>query len=322
MICPKPLSVVVNKEIKWLWKPFIPYGKVTLLQGDTGIGKTSLMIKMVADLSNGIFPPTMYRRKLLPPQQGNPVRTYYVSVENGMDDTVAPLFDQFKGDRSMVQFQDETQGHFTLCGDEIEACVEQTGAQLIIIDPWQQFLENGSSSDNIAMRKMVCDVQLAAERTGAAVVLAGNYTKSLGSELRRGIGGAELNNTLRCILTLQDDPDEDPAFRVLRATKMSLLGKEMVPVGIRMTEEGQIIYEDCDQEARGAFPNGEVDDEYDPVSFLRQALRNGPMDSQVLRQLADDAGIGMSKVYRNRELAGAIIEKQSDKSSQWRLKGL
>ena len=318
MICPKPLSVVVNKEIKWLWKPFIPYGKVTLLQGDTGIGKTSLMIKLIADLSNGIYPPTMYRKKLLPSQQGEPVRTYYVSVENGMDDTVAPLFDQFNGDRSFVQFQDESQGHFTLCSAEIEACVEQTGAQLIIIDPWQQFLDNGSSSDNVAMRKMVYDVQTAAEKTGAAVVLAGNYTKSLGSELRRGIGGSELNNTLRCILTIQDDPDGDPAFRILRVTKMSLLGKEMVPVGIRMTEEGQSVYEDYAQR-EGQFDN-EGNDKVDPVQFLRQALRDGPLDSKVIRKLAEDAHIEMYTLYRNREKAGVDLKEQPDKSSLWRLK--
>lgn len=318
MICPKPLSVVVNKEIKWLWKPFIPYGKVTLLQGDTGIGKTSLMIKLIADLSNGIYPPTMYRKKLLPSQQGEPVRTYYVSVENGMDDTIAPLFDQFNGDRSFVQFQDESQGHFTLCSAEIEACVEQTGAQLIIIDPWQQFLDNGSSSDNVAMRKMVYDVQTAAEKTGAAVVLAGNYTKSLGSELRRGIGGSELNNTLRCILTIQDDPDGDPAFRILRVTKMSLLGKEMVPVGIRMTEEGQIVYEDYAQREE-QFDN-EGNDKVDPVQFLRQALRDGPLDSKVIRKLAEDAHIEMYTLYRNREKAGVDLKEQPDKSSLWWLK--
>lgn len=318
MICPKPLSVVVNKEIKWLWKPFIPYGKVTLLQGDTGIGKTSLMIKLIADLSNGLYPPTMYRRKLLPPEQGEPVKTYYVSVENGMDDTIAPLFDQFNGNRSLVQFQDESQGHFTLCSSEIEDCVEQTGAQLIVIDPWQQFLDNGTSSDNIAMRKMVCDVQTAAEKTGAAVVLAGNYTKSLGSELRRGIGGAELNNTLRCILTIQDDPDGDPAFRILRATKMSLLGKEMLPVGIRMTEEGQIVYEDYAQ--REEQLNNESTEKVDPIQFLRRVLSDGPLDSKVIRKLAEDAHIEMYTLYRIREKAGVDLKEQPDKSSLWRLK--
>ena len=60
MICPKSLTEVINKEIEWLWQPYIPFGKITLIQGDTGIGKTSLMVKLIADLSNGIVPPTMF----------------------------------------------------------------------------------------------------------------------------------------------------------------------------------------------------------------------------------------------------------------------
>ena len=320
MICPKPLSVVQNKEIKWLWKPFIPYGKVTLLQGDTGIGKTSLVIKLIADLSLGLYPPTMFQRKLLLQQSGEPVMSYYVTIENGMDDTIAPMFDLFGGDRSYVQFQDEEQGHFSLCGEDIETCAKMTGAKLIIIDPWQQFLEHGSASDNIAMRKMVCDVQAAAERTGTAVVLAGNYTKNLGSDLRRGIGGSELNNTLRSILTIQDDPNGDPALRILRATKMSLLGKEMSPVGIRMTQEGQIVYEDYEQdEAEGLFAPDDTEASLTPVGFLQRALSGGPVDSQEIRRLANEAGISMNTVYRNRDHAGVTIERQSDKSSVWRL---
>ncbi len=68
MLCSRKLKDVVNREIDWLWKPFIPYGKITLVQGDTGIGKTSLMIKLLADLSNGIYPPTMFQRRLMPPE--------------------------------------------------------------------------------------------------------------------------------------------------------------------------------------------------------------------------------------------------------------
>ena len=117
------------------------FGKVTLIQGKTGIGKTSLVIKLIADLSNGIYPPTMYRRRLQRSVKGAPIKTYYVTVENGMDDTVAPLFDMYRGNREWVEFQNEEEGHFELTTADIEECVEKTGAQLIVVDPWQQFLD-------------------------------------------------------------------------------------------------------------------------------------------------------------------------------------
>ena len=86
MIVFEKLKNVTPKEIRWLWKPFIPFGKVTLIQGDTGIGKTSLMLKIIADLSNGLYPPVMYREHLQPQKTGDPVLTYYVSIENGIAD--------------------------------------------------------------------------------------------------------------------------------------------------------------------------------------------------------------------------------------------
>lgn len=321
MICARSLTDVVNRDIDWLWKPFIPYGKITLVQGDTGIGKTSLMIKLLADLSNGIYPPTMYRRRLVPQKHDIPVKSYYVTVENGMDDTIAPLFDLFRGKRNYVQFQDETVGHFVLTGDEICSCVEQTGARVIIVDPWQQFMNNNASpSDNIALRKMICDVQTAAEKTGAAVILAGNFTKNLGADIRRGIGGSELNNTLRSILTIQDDPDGDASIRILRATKMSLLGKEMTPVIIRQDENYGLSFESYDAIA-DAQPEMEIScsKNIDPVSFLKEILKDGPLDRNEIKKRANEDGITMSRIYRAREGAGVAIVRNGNKSSLWKL---
>ena len=46
-------SEIEPKEVKWLWYPYIPFGKVTLLQGDPGDGKSKLMLSIAALLSNG-----------------------------------------------------------------------------------------------------------------------------------------------------------------------------------------------------------------------------------------------------------------------------
>ena len=322
MICPIPLTEIQNVEIEWLWKPFIAFGKVTLVQGETGIGKTSLMIKLLADLSNGVYPPTMYHKRLQTQQRAEPLKSYYVTVENGHGDTVAPMFDKYGGDRNYVILQDEEKGHFELTGKEIINCVEQTGARLIIVDPWQQFLVNASSSDNKAIRNMICDVQAAAERTGTAVVLAGNYTKSLGAEIRRGIGGSELNNTLRSILTVQDAPSKDPSIRIMRATKMSLPGKEMTPVVIQQDDEWNLTFMDYvdDEEDEIIWDEEPPEiDTTDPVEFLKLILKDGPLDRKMINHLADQNGIKMPSIYRAREKAGVVIQRQSDKSSIWSL---
>ena len=112
MICNESLENVKNKEIFWLWKPFVPLSKVTLIQGDTGMGKTNLLIKILADLSHGIYPPTLYRGQLLQQVIADPVTSFYISIENGIDDTIAPLFDMMHGERKYMQYQNEKKGAF------------------------------------------------------------------------------------------------------------------------------------------------------------------------------------------------------------------
>ena len=312
MLCPKSYNEVTPRNTKWLWGPYIPFGKVTLLQGTTGIGKTSLIMKILADISNGIYPPTMFHSHLLTSVHSEPLKSFYVTAENGIDDTIVPLFELYGGNKDNAFFQDEMAGHFLLTGAEIEECVKTTGAKVIFIDPWQQFINGISTSDNAALRKMICDLQLSAERMEAAVILAGNFIKGLLPDINRGIGGTELYNTLRCILTLRQDDEGDPSIRILEPTKMSLMGKESTPVIIRQDEDLRLSFESyADTESAN---NTEK-----PIDFLLRALESGPQDSRTIMELASERGLGPSQIYRLRKKAGIIIEKQSDRSSQWKL---
>lgn len=338
MVVKKQLRDVKNKEISWLWRPYIPFSKVTLIQGDTGIGKTSLVVKIVADLSRGLCPPTMYRGELQRQESIDPIKTYYVSVENGIDDTIAPLFDHCGGDRDYVDWQDESKGHFILNAADMRECIEQSGAKLVVVDPWQQFLdERTNASDNSAIRRMIGEIQGVAEETGAAIVLAGNYTKNPGAEIRRGLGGSELANTLRSVLTIVQPSADTPSLRLLTVTKMSFLGKDVTPVGIYQNEDYSIEYRNYramdndaihkpetlagkDGEAvhpENDVPNGGQTRGAETILFLKSILSDGPLDSNEVKNRAKTAGYSMSTINRVKHKAGVRIEKQSDKSSLW-----
>lgn len=331
MIARGYLKDVEPKDIEWFWKPFIAFGKVTLIQGDTGIGKTSIMVKIIADVSRGLYPPTMFRGQLQEQEKKEPITTYYVSVENGIADTILPLFNLMGGDKDYVQYQNEMEEHFILTGDEIRECVRITGARLIVIDPWQQFLDEASSTDNRAMRAMVRDIQNAAEETGAAIVLCGNYTKAVvRSELNRGIGASELFNTLRSVLTVKNG--SDPSERVMVVSKMSFLGKEVAPITFTQDEEYRIEYE------YPAFVDGYpafVDEDLvfsahentdviltkgeRTADFLKALLKDGPMDSNDVKRAVQASEFSMTTVNRIKD--GIVeVERQSDRSSIWRLK--
>ena len=299
------LKDVEPKEISWLWRPYIAFGKVTLIQGDTGIGKTSLMVKVMADLSNGLYPPT----------------TYYVSIENGIADTIVPLFNRVGGNNEFVQYQDEMKEHFVLTGDEVRECVRISGAKLIVVDPWQQFLDDASSSDNNAMRAMIRDVQNAAEETGAAVVLCGNYTKAVvRSDMGKGIGASELFNTLRSVLTVKYG--DSPSERCMIASKMSFLGKEVTPVRFVQDEDYRISYvfdDEVDELEAGEEVVESASKADLTAAFLADLLKDGPMDSNDVKRAVQASGFSMTTVQRVKDKI-VVVERQPNKSSTWMLR--
>ena len=351
MINNRKMAEVQNKDINWLWKPMIPFGKVTMIQGDTNIGKTCFLIKLMADLSRGIYPPTLYKEHLYEREPYDPLKMFYVSIENNMEDTVAPFFDQFGGNREYVEYQVEGTSHFVLTPDDIKECVRLTGAKVIIVDPWQQFLDGISTTDNEGIREMITKVQEAAEETGVAVILAGNYTKRGGNDMQRGMGAAELFHTLRCLLTIKRSPldtsDNIPVLpdRIIEATKMSLKEKETTPVVIRQNNDETLEYVDYrdmmsgHEMGLGRITNGrfirpeeekvshnEAGSEHpvgpkgrEAIAFLRRILANGPVDSNEVKRLVAESDISMPTINRVKDIAGVINERVGRKS-YWRLR--
>ena len=221
-------------KIKWLWRPFIPFGEVTLIQGKTGIGKTTLMVKIMADLSRGLYPPTMYKGQLLKQRKGDPLESFYVSVEDYIEDMIVPMFILQGGDTAVAGYQNETEAHFVLTGNEIRDCVRLTGAKLIVIDPWEQSLDETPGLDNKAM---IQDVKNAAKETGAAVVLCGNYINAADN---LGLNAIELFDSFDNILSVIEG--NRSYERMLVAIRMNTFRKERVPVIISEDEELRIGY--------------------------------------------------------------------------------
>lgn len=84
-------SEIEPKEVKWLWYPYIPFGKVTLLQGDPGDGKSKLMLSIAALLSKG--EPLPFTET----EENEPMTIIYQTTEDDADDTVVPRFNSTGG---------------------------------------------------------------------------------------------------------------------------------------------------------------------------------------------------------------------------------
>ena len=177
------MSEVESKEISWLWYPFIPYGKLTIIQGDPGDGKTTLVLNIAAALSKG----EGLDNDMKP---ADPLHIIYQTAEDGLADTVKPRLEKAEADCSNIFVIDETDASLSMLDERIEKAIVEKKAKLLILDPIQAYL-GGKMDMNRAneARDMTKHLGQVAERTGCAIVLIGHMNKNSGGKVAyRGMG--------------------------------------------------------------------------------------------------------------------------------------
>lgn len=189
------MSDVESKEISWLWYPFIPYGKITIIQGDPGEGKTTLVLNIAAVLSKG-----QGLDEHMKPEQ--PLHIIYQTAEDGLADTVKPRLEKAQADCNNIFVIDETDVSLSMLDERIEQAILKEKAKLMILDPIQAYL--GAKMDmNRAneARDMTKHLGQVAERTGCAIVLIGHMNKNAGGKVAyRGMGSIDFFAVARSVL--------------------------------------------------------------------------------------------------------------------------
>lgn len=105
-------SEITPREVRWLWYPYIHFGKVTLLQGDPGDGKSKLMLSLAALLSKGAPLPFADED-----ESGAPMTVIYQTTEDDAYDTVVPRFNSAGGDGDRLIFIKEDEKSLTIPAD-------------------------------------------------------------------------------------------------------------------------------------------------------------------------------------------------------------
>ena len=315
MLKVKRAADVVEEKIEWLWKPLIPFGKITMIQGDTGVGKTSFLVKIIADLSRGLYPPGIEKGVLSDRDKGEPLKTFYVTSENDEADTLVPAYKFFGGDIDNLLLQDSEED-FELTKEEVRQAITETGAGVVIVDPWAEFLPPDiDSGKNVEIRRLLRDIQKVAGETGAAIIFTNNYTKSTGQTgVFKGLGGSALFTRLRCIMTVSEDKD---GRRFIRSDKMSVgRERETGPIEIVYDEEGMIDFAGVENIAVRNVSRAE-----EARLFLKEQLENGGVDSKEIKRLANERGISMTTINRVKSSVGVKSKEMPDRSSVWYLAG-
>ena len=210
------MSDVELTPVDWLWKPYLPFGKLSVLQGNPGEGKTYFAMHLAAACTNGKLLPNMERVE--------PFNVIYQTAEDGLGDTVKPRLIEAGADLDRVLVIDDSDVQLTLSDERIEKAIVENNARLVIIDPIQAYL--GADVDmNRAneVRPIFMRLGQVAQRTGCAILLIGHLNKAAGMQsLQRGLGSIDIAAAVRSVMFI-GKLKHDPTMRILTHEKSSLV---------------------------------------------------------------------------------------------------
>lgn len=152
-----------------------------------------------------------------------PLNVIYQTAEDGLANTIKPRLNAAGADCSWVLVIDENQWELTLCDERLEQVVHQTGAQLVVLDPIQAYLENDVDMHRAnKVRPILKRVAAMAERTGCTVILLGYMNKAQGLKSGYlGFGSINFRAAARSVLVV-GRLKEDPTVRIVAQDKNSL----------------------------------------------------------------------------------------------------
>lgn len=309
------LADVEPEVVEWLWPGRVPLGKVTIIDGDPGLGKSTLVLDLAARVSTGRSLPTSETWL-----RGGVV---ILTAEDGLGDTVRPRLQVAEADLDRVL------ALTTVCdrkgrrlpqlpGDlaHVRTAALDVDARLIIIDPLTAYL--GAEIDahrDAEVRQALAPLADLAATTGAAVLCVRHFNKSRGgSALHRGSGSIAFSGAARSVLAVGRDPN-DPERRILASVKCNLappaesLGWELVSAGsvarIRWLGSSQVAADQLvDQQP---VDDGRAIDR--ASELLEEVLADGPRPVSEVRRALAGSGIAWRTLQRARGALGVLLSR-------------
>jgi len=333
------LADVETETITWIWAHHLAAGKVHLLDGDPGMGKSLITLDWVARMTTGTpFPGQTEPRE--------PAEVIIMTAEDGIEDTVKPRCEAAGADTSRVHaFEGIATGQLTPLGQPVyekpklptdtsvlETLIRERSAKLLIIDILASYVERGLRvNDGQDIRAVLDPLKEVAERTACAIVPLRHLNKAQGlSAMYRGAGSVGLTGAARTVMLVAENPDdasiEDPNQRrkVLAIVKANLSLKAE-------SLDYLIVEKDGYPTVRWGNTNSHSADDLmglgavskdDAVTFLRDLLRDGGKWAKEVMEAGEEAGYSRHQLGRARKKAGVETRKSEYQGGYvWRLKG-
>jgi len=218
-------SSVPTRKVRWAWRSYMPMGKLILVEGDPGDGKSILTIDLAARFSTGLTMPDGSNGS-------GPWPVVMVSAEDDLDDTIVPRLEAAGADLNRIHLipHGVTPDVPFSFGDGLPAVynlVMRTGAKIIVFDPLMALLDSDVDSHNDhSVRRALQPLKLLASRTGASVIVVRHLNKGgAGTKaIYRGGGSIGFTGAARATFLVTTKHDE-PDVRVFTCVKNNLAAK-------------------------------------------------------------------------------------------------
>jgi DNA polymerase-1 len=331
------LNDVWPQRVDWLWEGRIPFGTITLLDGDPGLGKSFLTLEIAARASRGLS---------VPPDEGirvsEPIGVLLLNAEVDLARTIRPRLDACGADLARIHALPDLPDGTTLRPpvlpddlDTIERLITQLGVKLVTFDPLMAFLSGKVDSHKDSdVRRILYRLKLMAERTQAAVVVVRHLNKlvNVRDPLYRGGGSIGIIGAARSALMVGNHPEDPENKRVLCRSKGNLsaeppaLAYEICNDNgvVRVKWHGEVSFTAADllgKQVPKRQAQGDALDE--AIAFLQDALRNEPQKTDEVRANAADRDIALRTLERaKKEMQVRSFSKGfNPKTWYWELPG-
>jgi len=304
------MSDVKSTPVNWLWYPYIPYGKITLVQGDPGDGKTTFVLAVAALLTNGKPMP-----ESKPTEPPTPVTVIYQTAEDGLADTIKPRLEEVGADCSRVLVIDESEQPLSLADNRIEPSIIKSKAKLLILDPLQAYLGNDVDMHRAnEIRPIFKSLAGIAERTGCAILIVGHMNKPNGATkgIYRGLGSIDIAAAVRSMLLVGRDKSYEN-IRAMAPLKSSL-APEGCPIAFQLDDEGFRwigAYDiEIDDLLNGSRSEREPTKEAQATSLIHEMLRDGEIPTSEVYNRLSEHGIGRRTAENAKQSSGVRSVKK------------
>jgi hypothetical protein len=300
------MADIEPEPVEWLWHPYIPFGKLTSVEGDPGVGKSWLTMALAAQLSRGAKLPGAGRTAA-------PGTVLLLTAEDGAGDTIRPRLDALGADVSRVHAITEPLAFTSQGTTKLKAEISRLGAVLVIIDPIVAYLPDRTDMNSAsAVRPVLARLARLAEETGAAIVFVRHLSKSAKDKpMYRGLGSIDFTAACRSVLMVGADPN-DASKRVVAHAKSNLA--QMGPSQAYSIKGGRFAWAGRSslsaEDLGGPPPDADQRSAREEAQeFLLQTLAEGPKPALDVFADADKLRISRATLRRAKRDLGVAADK-------------